>query len=58
VNSEQISKKLKELLKLVQDRAHLTNSSEHGNRPWGPIVGEEILEQLNDYQVLRGDSAT
>jgi hypothetical protein len=30
---------------------------EHGNEPPGSIKGEEFLDQLSDYKLLKNDSA-
>jgi hypothetical protein len=35
----------------------VTGSYEHGNEPSGSVKGDEFLDQMNDYQLLKKDSA-
>jgi len=36
----------------------VAGSCEHGNEPSGSVKGDGVLDQLNDYQLLKEDSAS
>jgi len=42
---------------LAQDRGPMVGSCEHGNEPSDFMKGREFLNQVNDYYLLKKDSA-
>jgi hypothetical protein len=42
---------------MTQDRDQWLGSCEHGNEPSGSITGGGFLDRLNDYQLLKTNSA-